>query len=124
MFESLPETTRIAFARVLIVILLFALIWLVRSLVTWLLAKPLQRILQRSGQTGLDRTIRVVLAVPTTYLLLALGLDLSGRILELNPSAMGLVTQVTRTLVIVAFAVVIHRLIEVLVLSRRRFLSV
>lgn len=121
MFDSLPETLRVALARVLLVLIVFSLIWLVRSAIAWLLAKPLSGLLRRAGQENLDRTLRSVVSVPVGYLLLALAIDIGARILEIPPSGMVFVINVTRTLVIVAVVVAIYRLLDIVIFSRRQF---
>ncbi len=45
MLESLPEAARVALARLLLVAVAFGIILLLRRLVAWLLAKPLERLL-------------------------------------------------------------------------------
>ncbi len=119
MFDSLPETMRVALARLLLVVIAFSLIWLVRSGITWLLTKPLARLLRRSGQAH-DETLHRIVSLPVNYLLLALGIDLGARILEIDSAGMGFVVNLTRTLIIVAIAMTLYRLIEVLALSRRQ----
>ena len=120
MLDALPELIRVNLARVLLVVLAFSLIWLLRSGIAWLLAKPLRRLLHRTGQAHLDQTLHKIISMPVSYLLLALGIDIGARILEVGPSGMGFVVNVTRTLVIVAIGLTIYRLIELLILSRRQ----
>lgn len=120
MLENLPETIRTGLARFLLVLIVFGLIVLVRSTVTWLLSKPLERLLRRTRQAGLDERIRKVVSQLAGYLLLALAIDLSARILEFPPDVMTLVLRVTRTLVVISVALLVARLIDTLVLSRRQ----
>lgn len=121
MFETLPETIRVFLARLLLVVAAFAIIWLLRRLVLWLLSKPVARLFSRAGHGEVDETIRSIMSRPTTFLLLALAIDVSARILEVDPDLFGFIFNVTRTLVIVAVAAVIYRLVDVFVFSRRRF---
>jgi MscS family membrane protein len=120
MLENLPETLRTGLARLLLVLIVFGLIALVRSSVTWLLSRPLERLLRRARQTGLDERIRKVVNQLAGYLLLALAIDLSARILEFPPDVMTLVLRVTRTLVVISIALLVARMIDTLVLSRRQ----
>ena len=122
MFQSLPETIRLELARVLLVVLTFAIILLLRSIIGWLFAQPLKRLLERIGQSNANERIHSIIVVPTGYLLLALALDISARILEIEPDALTFVIHVTRTLVIIAIALVISRLLRVLALSRQQIL--
>ncbi len=119
MFQDLPQLIRVELARVLLVVIVFSMIGLLRSFVTWLLAKPLERLLQRAGQDGLEKTIRRLVSTPVGYLLLALAIDLSARILEVSSGGMAFVVGITRTLIIIAIALTVYRLVEVVVLSRR-----
>jgi MscS family membrane protein len=120
MFESIPEVVRLELARLLLVIIVFAVILLLRSILAWIVAQPIKRLLERVGQSDLNRAIRRIVVVPMGYLLLALGIDISARILEVEPAVMTFVVHVTRTLVIIAVVLMVYRLVQVLVFSRRR----
>jgi len=122
MFESIPETTRIEIARVLLVVLVFGLVVLLRSVIGWIIARPVKRLLERIGQTNLNEAIHSIVVVPTGYLLLVLAIDISARILEVAPDVMTLIVHITRTLVIFAVLLVISRLVQVSVFSRQRLL--
>ncbi len=120
MLQDLPEVLRIGLARLLLVVGAFGIIWLLRSFVAWLISKPIKLLLDRAGQNGVDGTIRTIVIAPTNYLLLALALDIGARILEVNTSVMSLIIHLSRTLVIVAIALAIYRLAQIVVFSRRR----
>src|SRR4051794_366919 len=122
MFESIPEIVRVELARMLLVVVVFVALLLLRSLLAWIIAKPVQRFLERIGQSDLDETIRRIVVVPTGYLLLALGLDIGARILEVTPGTMTFIVHVTRTLIIIAVVMLVYRLVRVLVFSRKRLL--
>ena len=110
-------------ARLILVLIVFAVIWLFRSLVMWILARPLERLVSRAGRADLTEPVRHTIAPPTRYLLLALWLDLSARIMELHPTLMNVVHHITRTLVIVALALLLYRVINSMVYSRNRLLT-
>lgn len=120
MLNTLPEMIRVGLARVLLVVLAFSVIWLVRSGIAWLLAKPLKRLLNRTKQPNFDETIKRIISTPVNCLLLALGIDIGARILEVGPGGMGFVVNLTRTLIIIAITLTLYRIIEVLALSRRQ----
>ena len=122
MLQDLPEILRIELARVLLVVGAFGIIWLLRSFVAWLISKPIKLLLDRAGQNGADGTIRNIVIGPTNNLLLALALDVGARILEVDASVMTFIIHVSRTLVIVAIALAIYRLAQIVVISRRRLL--
>ncbi len=111
--EWTQQITDIA-ARVVLVIILFVAIWLLRRVIAWMLARPLERVVTRAGRTDLVKPVRSLFSAATAYLLLALWIDLSARVLELHPTIM--------TMVIVAFALMIYRLIDSAVYSRSRLL--
>jgi MscS family membrane protein len=120
MLESLSEITRVGLVRVLLVILTFALLWVLRRFVAWLFAKPLCRILKTAKQPGLNESIRHVILVPITYFLLALAINVSAQLLQLNLSLMDFTARVTRTLVIIGVALLVYRLTEVVALTRQQ----
>lgn len=66
--------------------------------------------------------MRGLFSTATGYLLLALWIDLGARIFDFHPTLMNIVQHITRTLVIVAFAVMIYRLVASAVYSRNRLL--
>lgn len=120
MLNNLPEMLRVGLARLLLVVLVICVIWLVRSSIAWLLAKPLKRLLNRTAQPQFDETLKRIVTTPVNLLLLALAIDLGARILEVSPSGMTFVVNITRTLVIFAITVTVYRIIEVLAFSRRQ----
>ncbi|MBK8025239.1 MAG: mechanosensitive ion channel family protein [Chloroflexi bacterium] len=107
-------------ARVLLVVVVFGLTWLLRNAVAWLLSRPLRVLLTRArASADVDAVIRSIVMMPVRYLLLALAVDLSARILELQAPWFGFALSIGRTLVIVALAVFIFRLINTFVISAR-----
>jgi MscS family membrane protein len=109
--------------RLLLVALIFLVTSLLRRLLAWILAQPLNRLLERSGRVDLKETIRSLFSAPARLLLLALALDLSARVLEVSPQALTFVHHVTRMLVIIAFAVLIYRLVSAVIDSPGRLFS-
>lgn len=117
MVDFVPENIRLMLARVLLVVLALLLLWLVRNLLVTLISRPLERMLTRSGRSDLNAAIRQIVIVPVRYLLLAFGIHIVALLLELQPNIMTFVTHVTRTLVIVAVALIIYRLIDLVFFS-------
>ncbi len=120
MLNNLPEMLRVGLARLLLVVLVICVIWLVRSSIAWLLARPLKHLLKRTAQPQFDETLKHIVTTPVNFLLLALAVDLGARILEASPSVMTFVVNITRTLVIFAITLTIYRIIELLAFSRRQ----
>jgi MscS family membrane protein len=120
MLDNLPETIRLELLiRLLLVLLTFALAIGLRNLVAWLLATPLKQLFTRVGQDGLNTTIRHIIVAPTGYLLLAIAIDISARILAVNPSIQNFLSNVTRTLVIVSITLILSPVARLLAASRR-----
>ncbi|MDZ4771116.1 MAG: mechanosensitive ion channel family protein [Chloroflexota bacterium] len=119
-----PDALRVFFARLLLVVGVFGVIWLLRNLLTWLMSKPLQGIMQRVGVTDDEShaLIGSIVLIPVRYLLLAIGIDLSARILELPHPLIDFALNLSSTLVIVALAVLLFRIISAIVISPKRFL--
>lgn len=117
MLEFIPENFRLALARILLVLLAFMLIWLLRNLLVALITRPLERMLVTSGYTDLREAIQRLVIAPVRYLLIAFGLWLAARLLELPPNTFTFVILITRTLVILAVALVLYRVIELVLLS-------
>lgn len=118
--EDLPEAIRLELLiRLLLVALTFALAIGLRNLVAWLLATPLKRLFTRIGQDGLNNTIHRIIVTPTGYLLLAIAIDISARILAVNPSIQNFLTNVTRTLVIVSLTMILSPIVRLMAASRR-----
>lgn len=103
--------------------LVFVVVWMLRSAVTWLLARPLETLARRAGRADLQETIRGILNDPARYLILAFGIDVAARILEANVYMMAFIHNITRTLVIIAFAIMIYRLVNAMVYSRSRLFT-
>lgn len=120
---AFPDSLRFLIARILLVIVVFGIIWLLRNLLTWLLTRPLEALMRRINDRDAEThaLIRSIVLAPTRYLLLAIGIDLSARVLELPPDWLNLALNVSRTLVIVALALVLFRTIESLVITPKRF---
>lgn len=109
--------------RVLLVLLALALIWVLRRLLVFVVARPFGSLLQRTGRTDIDDIMSKVVAPPIRVLLIALALYLAARVLDLDSAAAGVVTQITRTLVIIAFALIAYRIVTLLFLTRGRLYS-
>ncbi|MCK6581316.1 MAG: mechanosensitive ion channel family protein [Anaerolineae bacterium] len=119
MFNALDDF-RVLLARLLLVIVVFGVAWLLRNAVAWLLSRPLKLMLSRArASADIETVIRSIVLLPVRYLLLALAIDLAARILELDPPWIGFALSVGRTVVIVALAIFIFRLINTFIISTR-----
>lgn len=119
-FNQLPEPL----GRVLLVILVLILIWLLRRLVVMILARPLQRLLQRNGRDDIEEIITNVVAPPVRILLIAFSIFIITQLLNLDSSALQFTARVSRTLIIVAIALGAYRIVTLAFLTRGRLYSI
>jgi len=123
MIDIFPDPLRLSLARILLVFLAFALAVLLRNVMAWTLARPFEALLRRANVAGdINVTIQSVVLPPARYILLSLAIDISARILELQPALFTLATSVSSTLVIVAIGTLIFRLLNILISPRRLYL--
>jgi len=123
MIDIFPDPLRLSLARILLVFLAFALAVLLRNVMAWILARPFEALLRRANVAGdINVTIQSVVLPPARYILLSLAIDISARILELQPALFTLATSVSSTLVIVAIGTLIFRLLNILISPRRLYL--
>lgn len=114
---------RVIVARILMVVVIFGVAWLLRSALAFVLSRPLKALLTRANADraeDINALINSIVSMPVRYLLIALAVDLSARVLELSPTLMTVALNIARSLVIVAIAVFIFRLVNILVISHRR----
>lgn len=117
------DAFRYLVARILMVVVIFGVAWLLRSALAWVLSRPLKSLLRRANADraeDLNALIQSIVFIPVRYALVALAVDLSARVLELSPTFMTFALNIARSLLIVAVAVFILRLVTVLIISHRR----
>jgi MscS family membrane protein len=119
-FDQLREPL----GRVLLVFLVLLLIWLLRRLMVLILARPLQRVLERSGRTEIDGLITNVVVPPARILLIAASIFIIAQLLNLDSAALQFSARITRTLVITAVALIAYRLVTLVFLTRGRLFSI
>ena len=119
-FDQLREPL----GRVLIVFLVLLLIWLLRRLLVLILARPLQQLLERSGRNNLDDIIGSIVVPPARILLIAFSILIIAQLLNLDSIALQFSARITRTLVIIAFALIAYRVVTLVLLTRGRLFSI
>lgn len=110
--------------RVLLVILVLLLIWLLRRLLILILARPLRRVLERSGRHDLDDIITSVVAPPVRILLIAVSIIVIAQLLNLDTATSQFTTLLSRTLIIIAVALTAYRIVTLVFLTRGRLYSI
>jgi len=119
MLDSIPADIQEALARILLAIAAFAVVWLLRHLLVGFARRVLGRFRSFksvSARQGMTEAI----GQPVSIVALALAIDVSARILELDPAAETLVFRMTRSLVIIAMLLLLYRLIGTMGQSRSR----
>lgn len=102
--DSLPVSLKELVLRVLLALLAIALIWLLRSAAAWVVARPLMLLLRRSnGQNRTDLILRLIQG-PVNLLIIALALTVATNIILPDRAMLDFSTRLTRSVVIVAAA--------------------
>jgi MscS family membrane protein len=117
-----PEIIEVAL-RIGLAALVFVLIWLLRHLVARLVLTPLRRLAERTP-TQADNMLYDILERPVGYVTLAFAIDISTRILALDPNASLFVARVTRTIIVFAVFLGLYRTIDIYGFSRSRLFSI
>lgn len=122
MLETIPQQLQEDLARILLALVAFAVVWLLRHLLVTVARRVVRRLAnRRSG--SVDQSLLDALSRPVSVLTLALAIDISSRILELDPSTYIFIFRLTRSLVIIAIVMVCYRLIGSIGRSRSRLYS-
>ena len=122
MLESLPPYIQEDLARLLLAIAAFAIVWLLRHLLAGFARRVLWRFSafkSESVRQGLSEAISQPVAIAT----LALAIDVSARVLELDPATNTFAFRITQTLVVTATVLLLYRLIGTMGQSRSRLYS-
>jgi MscS family membrane protein len=122
MFDAISPQLQENVAQVLLAALAFAIVWLLRHFL-FTVARNVIRRFTRDRNSSLDQTLYDAVNRPVSILTLALAVDISSRILGLEPAPQTLVFRFTRTLVILAVIIVVYRIIGTVGQSRSRLYS-
>ena len=122
MLDSISPELRNELARILVAVAAFAIVWLLRYLLVGVARRWLWRLSvfqTDSARRGLTESV----GQPVSLFTLAVAIDVSARILELDLSAEMPVFRVTRSLVVIAALLLTYRLIATMGQSRSRLYS-
>lgn len=117
----LPTQVREVLARILIAILALLLLWLLRALIKRLLLAPFRRIANRT-KSNFDDQLLDLMDLPSRILVLALGVFIAGGILGVDRAGAEFVTNLARTLLIIAVLVFCYKLVGIFEPSQRQLL--
>lgn len=119
-FDQIRQQT----VPVLVVILVLVLIWLLRRLLIMILIRPLRKMLEKSGRDDIDTIITSIIVPPVRVLTIALSIFIAAQLITLDGNARIFVQNLTRTLVIIAIALIVYRIVTQVFLTRGRLYSI
>lgn len=113
LLAQLPEGIYQTVARVILVIVAILLIIILRRILTWLILRPLRRIVARSGYENEDKALDVVLS-PMRYFIIAVALLISIQIIPTTIGVNMFVLGIARSLIIFAVLLFIYNLVDLI----------
>lgn len=124
----LPVDMRDPVMRIILLVIALVCIWLLRSVLTALILRPVLSLISRLAarqpeKTWLDQ-VDDMLHLPVNLLIVALGIYLASVILTPDRQTSTFVTQLTRSLVILALFVGFYRLTDIVSISSGQFYRV
>ncbi len=102
--DSLPRELRDLVLRVLLSLLAILLIWLLRRAVAWVIARPIAFLLRRSSAPDRMDMLLQLIQGPVNLLVIALALSVATNIILPDRAMLEFSTRLTRSVVIVAAA--------------------
>ncbi len=119
LWNQLSPDVRNVIIRLVLAILVLLFIWLLRRFLTAIVVVPLRRLAKRRdsrwGEALLDAFV-----LPARFLIIALGLTIGARILEIDPETNLFVQHLIRTFIILAILLTIYQAVDVLTPSSNR----
>ena len=112
--NDLPADVREAIARILLVILALLLIWVMRRVMTWVIIRPLRRIVHKTGREHDDILLEAVVQ-PIRYIIIAIAILVSAQILEVGNAVDTAISHIGRSLVIIGILLLIYRLVDLFI---------
>ena len=120
---DLPPEIRDPIVRILILIVVLALVWISRRLLTWIVVAPLRRLTNKTP-TPTDDNILNAMIMPVRVVIIAIALILSTSILLTSDQSFTQFLQtLARSLIIFAGMVATYRLVDLLFPTSRQLLS-
>lgn len=121
--NNLPAEVRNVALRVLVALLVIALIWLLRRAVAWLIAKPLSRLISRYPNDERANAVLRLVQGPVNLLVIALSLYIASGIILPDRIALDFISNLGRSLVIIAVALAAFRAVDLFITSSRALTS-
>lgn len=117
--EQLPDGIYELVARVALVIVAFLLIIILRRILTWLILRPLRRLVKKGGYDD-DKNIVDVVASPMRFFVVALALVISIQLIPTTAGINNLVFGIARSFIIIALLFFVYNLVDLLAPSSLR----
>jgi MscS family membrane protein len=121
--SQLPLELQNILVRILLAILAFALVWMLLRLLAWVIVRPL-RAIARNSTAQWDDLLLDTLRLPVRFLVVAFGLTITVRLLEVDPGTAFFIDRLIRTLIILAVFVGLFKAVDIFGLSNRRLREV
>lgn len=123
LWTDLPEVVQVTLLRLLALALALFLILILRRVLTRILVAPLRRMTQRTGRANDDELVEAVLT-PIRYIIIAVAILLSVRILATGDAISQFGTSLGRTFVIVGVILLFIKLVDIFMPSSNRLFSI
>jgi len=121
--NDLPDEVREAIARVLLVVLVLLLIWIMRRMMTWVIIRPLRRVVHKTGRAHDDIILEAAIQ-PIRYIIIAIAILISAQILAVGNSVDTIINHVGRSMVIVGILLLFYRLVDLFAPTSNRLFSI
>lgn len=121
--QDLSEDMRMFVAQLLLLVVAIMLILFLRRALTWILVRPLRRLTQQTDM-AYDNAILDAMLQPMRYWVIAAGLLVSVRILDVGDAITMLVSTLGRSLIIIGIAMFIYRLIGLFAMDGNRLFTI
>lgn len=121
--SSLPPDVRNVILRVLLALLVVALIWALRRAITWAIARPLKQLVSRYPNDGRAQLVMRLVRGSVNLLVIALSLHLASSIILPDRAALDFISNLARTLVIMAVALAAFRAVDLFITSSSALIS-
>ncbi len=106
--------------RILLAMLALALVWLLRSALSWVIFRPIRAFLGRRAGMQSGELVVEIFELPIRIIIVAVGLAIATRIILIDRTTDIFVDHLTRTLVIIALTLAAYNTVSVVVDSSMR----
>lgn len=113
--------------RILLGVLALALIWLLRSALSWVIFRPIRAFLGRSDGMQSGELVVEIFELPIRIIIVAIGLAIAARIILIDRTTDIFVDHLTRTLIIIGLTLAAYNTVSIIVdssLRLRRFTGI